>query len=171
MGERCDRCDIGFIHRGKVIEDNEDGTIIRPAQFMSHDRRFRVAVFNTGGVCHCCANKKSTDGADVILEGLNSPMVVIKDLNTMEIIQVSQGIMDEYTHLRYADGITEGITLRAAEDIISGKVNVKHVKVNSTWEITDDGEVKVTHPEEYYANYNWDEENDACDEDNNKTIY
>ena len=149
MGERCDRCDIGFIHRGKVIEDNEDGTIIQPAQFMSHDRRFRVAVFNTGGVCHCC----------------------VKDLNTMEIIQVSQGIMDEYTHLRYADGITEGITLRAAEDIISGKVNVKHVKVNSTWEIADDGEVKVTHPEEYYANYNWDEENDACDEDNNKTIY
>ena len=92
---RCTECDDGWIHYAKILSEADPANgvreVIRPALFITKDRKYKVANLSpNGGVCHSCAHRveekhKTPAGIDNFVMLNDRIQLIIKNLDTEEI--------------------------------------------------------------------------------------
>ena len=91
---RCTECDDGWVHYAKTITEGDPANgvrqVIKPALFITKDRKYKVANIsgNGAGVCHSCAHRVESNNADTddFVLNNNEAKIIVKNYETGEII-------------------------------------------------------------------------------------
>ena len=112
---RCTECDDGWVHYPKIVSeaDPENGVceVIRPALFITKDRKYKVANISTNGVgvCHSCAHRtekvhSAVNGAKFVWPR-DKAHIIVQNLETDEII--IDTVQVDYWHFFSAEPVCD----------------------------------------------------------------